>query len=272
MNELQIERLLTHLGSIDASLRTLAEYAEMQRIAASGEKVYEVGAFVLSVTSTGDRCAYLYATHPGLQYRVCTVYEERFGELPIVIPPDAKTWDAEVAPSRGGAAQRGYLHEVPPFRVSILPTGKQTDAGLPVHRFNRVLDASDPAARASAAQPAATSDQHFDALPGASAARAAAAAAVRGKFAALVAKHNAPQPASDDERQRAFNNLRTLCGNGDDKRKIVVKFLTGKDSLTEIASGEAHAIRDWVSIAKVGADYVPSAAALSDLQAILQAA
>lgn len=139
MNDDQINRATAILAGIERNLAVLAEYADMLRIQSSGEKVYEVGSYVCGVSSKGDGLVYLYATHPGLQYRVCTVYEERFGELPLRFPAQVKTWDGEVAPSRDGAARKGYLIACQPFKVSLLPTGATTDAGLPVHRFNRVL-------------------------------------------------------------------------------------------------------------------------------------
>lgn len=127
-------------AKIERHLGTLADYADMLRIQATGEKVYEVQGYVVSATSNNDRCVYLYATHPGLQYRVCTVYEERLAELPFTIPATAKIWDGEAAPSREGAAKKGYMLGAPhPFKVSLLPTGGTTDAGLPVHKFNRVI-------------------------------------------------------------------------------------------------------------------------------------
>lgn len=127
-------------AKIERHLGTLADYADMLRIQATGEKVYEVQGYVVSATSNGDKCVYLYATHPGLQYRVCTVYEERLAELPFTVPATAKIWDGEAAPSREGAAKKGYMLGAPhPFKVSLLPTGGTTDAGLPVHKFNRII-------------------------------------------------------------------------------------------------------------------------------------
>ncbi len=127
-------------AKIERHLGILADFADMQRIKETGEKVYEVQGYVVSATSNGDKCVYLYATHPGLQYRVCTVYEERLSDLPFTVPPTAKIWDGEAAPSREGAAKKGYMLGAPhPFKVSLLPTGGTTDAGLPVHKFNRVI-------------------------------------------------------------------------------------------------------------------------------------
>lgn len=130
------------LTRIERHLGTLAEYAEMLRIEATGEKVYEVQSYVVSTTSQGDMCVYLYSTHPGMQYRVATVYQERLADLPFTIPGDAKIWDGEAAPSREGAAKKGYILAAPaPFKVSMLPTGGKTDKGETIHKFNRVIGA-----------------------------------------------------------------------------------------------------------------------------------
>lgn len=177
MNDEQFGKLAATLAGIERHLAVLAEYAEMLRVQSSGEKVYEVGSYVCGASSKGDDLVYLYATHPGLQYRVCTVYEERFGELPIKFPAQVKTWDGEVAPSRDGAARKGYLIACEPFKVSLLPTGATTDAGLPVHRFNRVLGESAHQRISASAQPrddaAASEDEtaarEWEELPSASA-------------------------------------------------------------------------------------------------------
>lgn len=228
-----------------------------------GQKAEEINAYVIGESSKGDACVYLYSSKPALKWRLATVYVERFGELPFT--PAGKCWQASAAPERTEAERKGFLTAVPAFKITL--EQMEPDAEGKAHwRFAGVLPSN-----GAPQQPAATADQDFKNLPSASAERANAASDVRIQFANLVSQHNAPQPATDDERQRAYNNLRTLCGNSDDKRKTVVNFLTGKDSLTELTAGEAHAIRDWVRVAKVGAEYAPCQAAMADLKVILSA-
>lgn len=152
-----LERIATALER----LSPLADYAQSLLIQATGEKVHEVGSWVLSTTSQGEPCVYLYATHPGLQFRVCTVYIERFEDLPFDPQnSSAKTYDGEAAPTREGAAKKGYLNSVQPFKVSLMPTGKETDTGHPVYRFNRIIDgAPKPAPAHTEKQPAPAAQQ-----------------------------------------------------------------------------------------------------------------
>lgn len=136
------DQIAPTLASIADSLAVIAAYVEDLRLERSGERTYEVGSWVLSQTGEGDPCVYLYSTHPKLDYRVTTVYVERFAELPFDVARAAKTYDGEQAPTRQGAAQRGYLNTCPTFTVATKPTGGQTSTGAPVHRFTRVLSAA----------------------------------------------------------------------------------------------------------------------------------
>lgn len=136
-----MDELIAVLRQIEHHLAVIASYAEMLRVKETGEKIHEVRDYVVSTTSRGDRVVYLYSAHPGLQYRVCAVYQERLHELPFTVPDDVRVWDGETAPSREGAARKGYLYSAPvPFKVALLPTGAVTDAGLPIHRFHRVVE------------------------------------------------------------------------------------------------------------------------------------
>lgn len=150
-----MDELIAVLRLIEHHLAVIASYAEMLRVKETGEKIHEVRDYVVATTSRGDRVVYLYSTHPGLQYRVCAVYQERLHELPFVVPDDVRVWDGEAAPSREGAARKGYLYSAPvPFKVALLPTGAVTDAGLPVHRFHRVVEvATEPPQPIQPAQP-----------------------------------------------------------------------------------------------------------------------
>lgn len=138
--------------------------------------------------------------------------------------------------------------------------------------------AAQPAQPAQVSIPAKTTataaTDEFDALSSASAARQQAGEQVRAKLRAMATGYNGQgsQPASNDQRQRAFNNLRTLCGNDEAKRHAVIQFLFGKASLTELTAGEAQAIRDWVHVSKQGEEWLPSPTAIADLKTLLQAA
>ncbi len=140
MNQDYVNPNLTDLlADIAHSLRIIAKWAEYQHIQATNEKTYEIGGFVRSRNNGGD-LVYLYATHPGLQYRVATVYEERWNELPFD-PSGAPVYDGEQAPSKDYAISKGFLIETTPFRIAMLPTGKQTESGHPIYKLSRVLDA-----------------------------------------------------------------------------------------------------------------------------------
>lgn len=144
MNNPELTQLLDRIATALERLAPLGDYAQTMLIQARGEKVWEVGGWVLATTSKGDDCAYLYASHPGLKFRVSTVYVERFGDMPFDPYSAAKKYDGEAPPTKEGAMTRGLYNECPPFKISTLPTGKVNDDGDPEHRFNRVLDAPSP--------------------------------------------------------------------------------------------------------------------------------
>ena len=102
-----------------------------------GEEAATINAYVAGETSNGDPCVYLYADNPALQYRVSTVYVEKFDELPF--PVDASRVWPGAAPTREMAEQKGYMRHVQPVRIVLAPTGKQTESGRPIMRFARVL-------------------------------------------------------------------------------------------------------------------------------------
>jgi len=125
-----------------------------------GEQVEEVNAWVLGETSRDEPCVYLYSSNTGLKWRVATVYVEDMPDLPFVVR--GKRWPG-AAPEREMAQKKGVLHEVPPFKIVMKPTGKMTDGDnpRPILKFDRVLDArpSQPAPPQQPAGPVARRDR-----------------------------------------------------------------------------------------------------------------
>lgn len=138
-----------NLGGIEAALLRIAGAVEaiQDRLTPEEErvKVYQVAGYVRSANNGGD-LVYLYAAHPGLNFKVATVYSENFPHLrPFLNPAQGKPYDGDVAPTREGAGKKGYLQECIPFEIVLRPTAKRTDAGLMTYDFE--------AARAMTAAP-----------------------------------------------------------------------------------------------------------------------
>ena len=74
-----------------AYLRQLAieGYAVTLPGTVAGETVEEVDAYVLGETKKGDRCIFLYSASHQLQFKIATVYVERFKELPFQVERSA---------------------------------------------------------------------------------------------------------------------------------------------------------------------------------------
>jgi hypothetical protein len=133
------------IASIDASLKVIADYVQLLHIEKTGEKTWEVQRYVVGTDGEGNPCVWLYATHPGIEFAVTRIYHERLADLPLAIPANVKVWDGEVAPSAEAAAKKGYFNVAPaPFTISLMPTGKKTDAGLDIRRFSRVISVGEP--------------------------------------------------------------------------------------------------------------------------------
>lgn len=135
--------VITYLSGIDASMKTLAAYADYLHQTAVGFKKVHVTAYVRGRNAGGD-LVHFYTDHPKVTKRVGRVYAERFAELPFDTSK-GKLHEGEQAPSRDWAAANGYLNPVTPFDAIFIPSGKTTDAGLPVFKFSHVLPAA-PAA------------------------------------------------------------------------------------------------------------------------------
>jgi len=101
-----------------------------------GEEKETVDGWVLGETSKEEACVYLYSVNAGLQYRIATVYVERIPELPFKVH-GAKSWPG-AAPTREMATAKKFLQMVPAFDIVMKPSGKMTDAGRPITRFDRI--------------------------------------------------------------------------------------------------------------------------------------
>jgi len=149
MNEDRIANELTRIASaLEGILARLTPAEERDRSVA-------VNGYVRSANNGGD-LVWLYGQHPGLQWKVATVYSEDFGALrPFMNPGAGKVYDGEVAPSREAAAKKGYITEVAPFEVILSPTGKKTDNDAMIYDFKtaRPLATDTPPAAAPAQPP-----------------------------------------------------------------------------------------------------------------------
>lgn len=131
-----------HKAQLDGYLATLMAdgYSVQMPGLEPGEEIESVDAYVLGETSKGDPCLYLYSANHGLQWRIATVYVERFGDMPFD-PAGAKVWQGDAAPARESAEKKGVLVSVPAFEIILEPTGKQTESGRPVLRYARLRNA-----------------------------------------------------------------------------------------------------------------------------------
>jgi len=126
-----------------------------------GQKSEEINAYVVGESSKGDACVYLYSSKPALKWRLATVYVERFVELPFV--PAGKCWQASAAPERLEAEKKGFLQDVPPFKITLEQT--EPDAEGKAHwRFAGVVAGNGAAKPATTPSPA---DAEFATLPSA---------------------------------------------------------------------------------------------------------
>lgn len=102
------------------------------------ERTSLIDGYVRGESSKGDPLVYLYAPLRGEfpQYRICTVYVERFGDLrPFCDPGVGRVFEGEAAPTRAKAERTGLFNAVPAFEVVLEPTGQQTDTGNAIFRF-----------------------------------------------------------------------------------------------------------------------------------------
>lgn len=109
------------------------------------DKTYRVDAYVRS-ENNGGALVYLYGEHPGLKYKVATVYSENYPYLRPFLDPDAGgLWDGETPPSRETAARKRLLQIVPVFEVVLAPSGRRTDDGDMIYKFKAARRQGEPA-------------------------------------------------------------------------------------------------------------------------------
>lgn len=104
-----------------------------------GERIQEVDGWVLGETSTGQKCVWLYKSP--LEFKVATVYQEHLHKLPFSVE-GAKVWEL-TAPTREAAEKKGVLNTCQ-IKAVMVDTGKKTDKGNTVYRFDRVLGYNPP--------------------------------------------------------------------------------------------------------------------------------
>ena len=109
-----------------------------------GEKAEEVAAYVRGTTKAGQPLVWLYSAKAILKWRLTTVYEEHLAELPFT--PAGLVWPGNAAPERDEATAKGYLQELPAFKIVLAENG-QTEDGKAKWKYARIYGA--PAAPAS---------------------------------------------------------------------------------------------------------------------------
>ena len=132
-----------HLALLDSYLEALylRGYSVTEPGLNAGEKQEEITGYVLGESKKGDACVFLYSAKAALQWRIATVYVEKFAELPF--KPAGKKWEASAAPERAEAEKKGFLTTVPAFKVVL--EAQEPDAEGKVHwRFARVVPSATP--------------------------------------------------------------------------------------------------------------------------------
>lgn len=101
-------------------------------------KTEAITGYVVGERSDGQPCVYLYADDR-LEYKVATVWQEQFDTLPFTVDV-SQTWPG-AAPKRADAERRGVFVSAE-FEIALAPTGKQTESGRDVYRFDHVIGAA----------------------------------------------------------------------------------------------------------------------------------
>ena len=142
-------------------------YVAEEPLPQEGEKLQDVCGWVLGEYKDKDSgqfkpCVYLYAER--LEFKIATVYPEKFEELPIV--RQGKLCEGP-APTLDLARQKGYFNPAQ-FRIALVPqidygTGepRRSEKGKVLYKFGRVVGASAPQP-AEMQQPPSTS---FESVP-----------------------------------------------------------------------------------------------------------
>ena len=80
------------------------------------DRAAQVDSYVRS-ENNGGALVYLYGLHPGLKYKVATIYSEHFPALRAFMDPEhGPLWDGEAPPSRETAARKRLL-QLPGLRL-----------------------------------------------------------------------------------------------------------------------------------------------------------
>lgn len=284
----QVERALALLGSIAESLAKLADAANPPE---PPDWVFPIeqytlfdwaahGVTVLATDSEGPtlvqyggqnykRRAPDNAYDPAVWYSHCIGKDEDGRNQYVRLVTFRKFKEDDVQPL-GRKAERAVKAAPVAARTASRPVAAPMTAG-PSVRPEAGAEAAGGLPVTPGEQPEA--ERMFAELESADARIRAAGEAVQHKLQRMAVGFNGQgqTPASDDLRSRAFNHLRTLCGNSEERRHLVLRFVFGKASLTEITTGEAQALRDWINAQRQGDNYVPGDVAANDLQAILAA-
>lgn len=271
MNDQQFERLLALLGDIACSLeaieRALRPEAPNYKRPIEEFPTFDwasIGARVLKVDQYG-----VAQVEHGDQVYTRRSPENKFGEAIWFSRPEGKDADGNTRYVRLITFRRFGDAE---------PISRKAEALVVAAQPKNVPQAAPEAPQRAAggahdknivAATSAASQDDFDGLPSEGERRHQAAQAVLDKLHRMAAGYTelVGKPITPELQQKAYNNLRTLCGT-DDLRRAVLKALFGKEHMAELTMAEAQAIRDWVRVSKVGDDWVPSQVALDDLRAL----
>ena len=233
-----------HLAALAAYMQAVKQQGYLVQMPGleDGEKIEDVDAYVLGESSKGDACLFIYAAAHQLQFRVATIYVEKFGDLPFKVT--GKKWDATAAPTREEAAKKGYLNTVAPFKIVMEQRG-QTEDGKPQWRFVRVHGAPPPPAPAPQQAPDVTDakpDAAFAALPSATTSN------ILKRLRQQAAGNKAP--ADETALKRLIGNVTNIVGGADADRKALLMFLWGHITSKDMTIGEVEATCDWIKVRK----------------------
>ncbi len=101
----------------------------------SGAKTEVVTGYVVGERSDGQPCVWLYGAEQ-LEFKVATVWQEDIAKLPI--SADLTTTWPGAAPTREIAERKQVLISAD-FEIILVPSGKKTEKGKDIMRFERVV-------------------------------------------------------------------------------------------------------------------------------------
>lgn len=274
MNDQQFERLLALLGNIASSLeaieRALRPEAPNYKRPIEEFPTFDwtsIGARVLKVDQYG-----VAQVEHGDQVYTRRSPENKFGEAIWFSRPEGKDADGNVRYVRLITFRKfGDAEPISRKAEALVTTAqpKSVPQAAPETLQRPAGGAHDKNITATTLVASTGPQDDFDGLPSEGERRHQAAQAVLDKLQRMAAGYTEliGKPITPELQQKAYNNLRTLCGT-DDLRRAVLKALFDKEHMAELTMAEAQAIRDWVRVSKVGDDWVPSQIALDDLKAL----